>query len=1484
MNSVLTLDFFGFLFCAENSNVASNRRYQRAESELGQCGNDFYTFNGSAVDTCPDGFFPSTRGQPCQSCSADCATCTAVDACTSCRAGKLLQPDGKCVSTCGPTFMLQDRGQRNRQRVRLSGSRSLLEGRLEVFHGGVHGTVCNTSFSMAAAHVVCKELGFGQAAEILSQTYPASPSSLVFLDKVQCTGDENSILECSHSGWGQHKCYHGQDVAIRCSGPDQRRQCVLACDRGFFSDSVGKVCTPCDLTCRSCSRLGSCSSCPRYAYLNNDDQCVTNCGEGMYGSMETGRCKKCDTACRTCQDGPTNNTCTSCNGKQNLDGDTCIDGCSTRHKTLRRSIRLVGGGTSNYGRLDVLHNGVWGWVCDNGLSFRQEGNVACRSLGLGPYISHISSLQEPRSLGMKGPSRVWLSNLTCSGRESNLFQCRSSWPGSTPLSCGDQLAVDVWLRCKHPLQVTNQPRCVDHCPATFFSNGTQCEHCHYSCETCAGNWKRCTSCGRGRFLTGSHCSKHCPEGFFGNTTSRICSPCSPNCKRCKPGKPKDICTLCLPGYFLYNTECVAACPRGTALHNGRCYHTCPTRRYRQESQCLPCPRHCAKCMPTPRSTNVQCSACQPGFALNRGSCAFACPRGYFKSPAVHTAGLGVRLVGSSPNAGRLEVLHSGVWGTVCKDKWNSQNSLTVCQSLGYSHGNTKSSSDLPGYLVSRDNQPIWMDDVQCNPHHPSLSMCRHPGWGVHDCSHQEDVYLSCYSERHGSCVSSCPAGTHGRSGQCKRCAGQCADCQGAKLECRRCNSGFYLLNQTCRTICPAGYIADKSSGRCAPCDSTCAACISTTTLCSACKPGFYLKDNRCLTDCGKEFSTEKYPHARLEGGPSDSEGYVVISTPWSGFGHVCNDYWSLADGHVLCRQLGLGQASRVYVSLSRSIDTRSVHYFYDSIRCFNNETGCRVVHKGSSKCFNNEFAGVKCTQSAPILKCKPSCNTSDGFFIDGNACLYCDTSCKTCSGNRKNCTSCYKHMYRLGSACLRECPGDYFTDSSSGECVPCHESCRTCSGPFPSNCTDCKEISGKIVFLKDSTCVSTCSGPNHYIHTLSLPWRHQVRLVQHVGIPNTTGRIEVLDPKTGKFGTVCGDFFDWREARVICRQLGLGEPVTIFKRHNLSQAYSNWNLNLLTILDDLRCRGDEPSLLDCNHNGIGVHDCSEMDSAGVMCGPQPAKHCSTGCGNGYVVTGRSPPTCMQCSWPCEACNDASTCTRCKPPFVLQDGKCSHTCHGSFFGNTVTGVCEKCSDNCLRCLRGPRNDSCDLCNPSEKPYRHGLACVESCPLGTAPLNRPFSLDRSRVQLNELSIKVEGKMSLVCGPLASSVGVVACRHHGLEFSRFIPAGRHSLKRAIDNLHCTGREESLLNCSVKVYEYSTNAIHCKTERVVCKANSSLTVKARSRQCTRVFPSTRCHDNLCDPNSGCFNSASGGSACWACPSPFVGDGQNCVSKYRVS
>uniref|UniRef100_A0A8C1NX43 Uncharacterized protein n=1 Tax=Cyprinus carpio TaxID=7962 RepID=A0A8C1NX43_CYPCA len=98
----------------------------------------------------------------------------------------------------------------------------------------------------------------------------------------------------------------------------------------------------------------------------------------------------------------------------------------------------------------------------------------------------------------------------------------------------------------------------------------------------------------------------------------------------------------------------------------------------------------------------------------------------------------VRLVnGFSFCSGRLEILHNGIWGTVCDDQWDSLNAAVVCRQLDC--GNVVESLRVFG----QGSGQIWLDEVQCIGIETALQNCASSAWGVHDCGHHEDVGLLC---------------------------------------------------------------------------------------------------------------------------------------------------------------------------------------------------------------------------------------------------------------------------------------------------------------------------------------------------------------------------------------------------------------------------------------------------------------------------------------------------------------------------------------------------------------------------------------------------------------------------------------------------------------------------------------------------------------------------------------------------------------------
>ena len=58
---------------------------------------------------------------------------------------------------------------------------------------------------------------FRRSAAVVDNRY-GSGTGQIWLDNLQCLGNESSLVECSHGGWGVHNCVHSQDVSIACNG------------------------------------------------------------------------------------------------------------------------------------------------------------------------------------------------------------------------------------------------------------------------------------------------------------------------------------------------------------------------------------------------------------------------------------------------------------------------------------------------------------------------------------------------------------------------------------------------------------------------------------------------------------------------------------------------------------------------------------------------------------------------------------------------------------------------------------------------------------------------------------------------------------------------------------------------------------------------------------------------------------------------------------------------------------------------------------------------------------------------------------------------------------------------------------------------------------------------------------------------------------------------------------------------------------------
>ena len=69
---------------------------------------------------------------------------------------------------------------------------------------------------MDSANVACRRLGFPGATHVIRNVAPGSGQ--IWLNRVQCVGDETGLEQCSHDGFGNIAwyCNHYDDMGVEC--------------------------------------------------------------------------------------------------------------------------------------------------------------------------------------------------------------------------------------------------------------------------------------------------------------------------------------------------------------------------------------------------------------------------------------------------------------------------------------------------------------------------------------------------------------------------------------------------------------------------------------------------------------------------------------------------------------------------------------------------------------------------------------------------------------------------------------------------------------------------------------------------------------------------------------------------------------------------------------------------------------------------------------------------------------------------------------------------------------------------------------------------------------------------------------------------------------------------------------------------------------------------------------------------------------------
>ncbi|CAM4564104.1 unnamed protein product [Leuciscus chuanchicus] len=119
--------------------------------------------------------------------------------------------------TCSTSESPHQRQCSNHVPLRLSGGLGRCSGRLEVYHNAVWGSVCADLWDISDAQVVCRQLGCGAALRADGNSTFGADEGVVWLNRVECRGNEIHLWDCPLSLKNHTDCSHKEHAGLTCA-------------------------------------------------------------------------------------------------------------------------------------------------------------------------------------------------------------------------------------------------------------------------------------------------------------------------------------------------------------------------------------------------------------------------------------------------------------------------------------------------------------------------------------------------------------------------------------------------------------------------------------------------------------------------------------------------------------------------------------------------------------------------------------------------------------------------------------------------------------------------------------------------------------------------------------------------------------------------------------------------------------------------------------------------------------------------------------------------------------------------------------------------------------------------------------------------------------------------------------------------------------------------------------------------------------------
>ncbi|XP_052262849.1 scavenger receptor cysteine-rich type 1 protein M130-like [Dreissena polymorpha] len=654
----------------------------------------------------------------------------------------------------------------NVTQARLVGGSSNGEGLLQLYYKGewVHISASYGYFTRNDAKVVCSMLGYGNS----TVAYPLLPDEGGSLfgsltsrswndQRLNCRGTETDIKQCS--GWSNSFSLsttdHGFTVALLCERPQLRLQNGDTPYSGrvelYFQNRWRPLCgyNFGHAEARAvCNTLGFHNTGIAVAFTGS------HFGKGTVDPIISKlNCKGNEAHIFDCSP-YFESACTNM-GDRTTAGVNC-------NKTR---LRLVGGPTNTSGRVEVLQDGTWGTICGD-----FSGNavtVICRMIG----VNNPQAFGYGHNYYGEGHGNIVIKSLSCDGTETDISMCRSYyWAGfgnSFYVSCDHSKDAGVNCDGKTPIRlvdgVSEQSGRLE-----VFHNG------HWG-TVGSSNFDDHDLDVICRMLGFNYSSKSFYEfGYYGEgygeivVSSLSCQGHESDIGHCAAtwwpiisyDHRRDVgvnCNGVIPIRLGGPGNATAGMGRVEFLHNNH-YATICSKGFDRVDLMVVCRMLGFDNIPasahwflSPNQGFGEIGFSQLhclGIEDSIGHCLADKPAsGCSHADDVNVNCLGateiLRLVGGSKNyTGRVELYHTGQWGTICDTSFDKADAVVICRILGFPNPERALAYSGGHFGSANSSVPSLMTYLRCNGLETTLSQCN-PTWAVNECSHSHDVGVDC---------------------------------------------------------------------------------------------------------------------------------------------------------------------------------------------------------------------------------------------------------------------------------------------------------------------------------------------------------------------------------------------------------------------------------------------------------------------------------------------------------------------------------------------------------------------------------------------------------------------------------------------------------------------------------------------------------------------------------------------------------------------